>query len=213
MKQENVTKAGYFLLPLFLTLTNPASLQANEQAVRAPDPDEQFVVEYMKTHRAGTFFIMNEKRGELALFERGGITATFKALSGQKKGDRNEKFITPAGIFPLVPSGDTEKNFLLFAPERTDTENHFATIHPVLDIKGQKRPERLKSKTPDDNRISDGCVNIDEADYNKIMRFVREYSAYFNGTPVYMAVLPEEQNVATFQWPKTLPAVWQIFPR
>lgn len=210
------TRKGSVLLPLFMALANPVALQANEHAIRAHEPDEQFVADYMRLRQTGTFFVLNKKRGELNLIENSAIIASFRALSGQKKGDQNIKYVTPAGIFPLVPAtdpDDPEKSALKFSPERTDTKNHVATIHPVLDVKGQNRRARLESETPDDNRISDGCININDADYNKIMRFVKEYSAYFNGTPLYIVVLPEEQNVASFPWPQFLPAVWQIFPR
>ena len=58
-------------------------------------------------------------------------------------------------------------------------------LHAVVkDIKKDKRPERLKSPTPDDNRITFGCINIDTAFYLKQVK-----PAFKKGGLVY--ILPD----------------------
>ena len=58
-------------------------------------------------------------------------------------------------------------------------------LHAVVkDIKKDKRPERLKSPTADDNRITFGCINIDTSFYLKKVK-----STFKKGGVVY--ILPD----------------------
>lgn len=60
------------------------------------------------------------------------------------------------------------------------------SIHPVsTGVPAEKRPERLASATPDDNRVSHGCLNVSEAFYRYVVS-----PTYATGGVFY--ILPDE---------------------
>ena len=62
-------------------------------------------------------------------------------------------------------------------------------LHAVVkDNKKERRPQRLKSPTIDDNRITFGCINIDTSFYLKQVK-----PAFKKGGMVY--ILPEEKSL------------------
>lgn len=73
---------------------------------------------------------------------------------------------TPVGIYVLERAYSTRlgKNMLVF---RKDDDGVYA-IHPTVEVKGQNREARLNSATPDDNRISNGCINIPQEAFDKL---------------------------------------------
>jgi L,D-transpeptidase catalytic domain len=73
---------------------------------------------------------------------------------------------TPVGVYVLEKAFSTRlnKNILIF---RKDEDGVFA-IHPVVDVKGQNRQARLQSVSVDDNRISNGCINISQEAFEKL---------------------------------------------
>lgn len=75
---------------------------------------------------------------------------------------------TPVGIYVLQKAYSTRlnKNMLVF---RKDDDGVYA-IHPTVDVKGQNREARLSSATPDDNRISNGCINISQEAFDKLWK-------------------------------------------
>ena len=73
---------------------------------------------------------------------------------------------TPEGVYLLkkVYSTVLQQNILVF---REDEDSLYA-IHSTVNVKGQQREERLKSATPMDNKISNGCINIPQKDFDKL---------------------------------------------
>ena len=60
------------------------------------------------------------------------------------------------------------------------------TLHPVVPgTPKERRAERLRSETPDDNRISFGCINVPPAFYETVVR------PAFTGTAGIVYILPE----------------------
>lgn len=70
------------------------------------------------------------------------------------------------------------------------------SLHAVVTSKpDEKRLERLKSETIDDNRITFGCINVSKKFYRDVVK------PTFTGTRGLFYVLPEQQSVA------------EVFPR
>jgi hypothetical protein len=63
-------------------------------------------------------------------------------------------------------------------------------MHPTAtDVPAEKRPERLASPTPDDNRITHGCINVSPEFYERIVSPTFERGGVFY-------VLPEAESIA-----------------
>jgi hypothetical protein len=64
------------------------------------------------------------------------------------------------------------------------------SIHPTATgVPSERRPERLASPTPDDNRISHGCINVSPAFYEQIMEPTFERGGVFY-------ILPDKASLA-----------------
>ena len=64
------------------------------------------------------------------------------------------------------------------------------SIHPTATgVPAEKRPERLASASPDDNRITHGCINVSPGFYEQIVRPVFERGGVFY-------ILPDKQSLA-----------------
>jgi hypothetical protein len=56
--------------------------------------------------------------------------------------------------------------------------------------KKEKRLQRLQSPTPQDNRITYGCINVPAAFYNKVIQDV------FRGTIGIVYIIPETKSLS-----------------
>ena len=65
------------------------------------------------------------------------------------------------------------------------------SIHAVIKVRKQNRFERLKSATPDDNRITYGCINVPADFYSEVLK------PLFKGTSGIVYILPEVTPLAT----------------
>src|SRR5690606_4668168 len=64
------------------------------------------------------------------------------------------------------------------------------SIHPTATgVPAEKRAERLASPTPDDNRVTHGCINVEPGFYEQIIRPTFERGGVFY-------VMPDEATVA-----------------
>lgn len=109
---------------------------------------------------AGTIHIMDAAGNELA---------SAPALYGKRTGDGMSLGETPAGVFmlhnqsaPRSYGGDLQQ----FA---TAPNGDIYAVHRVLTNNNQNRQGRLDSATPNDNRVSLGCINIPADIYNKFL--------------------------------------------
>ena len=51
-----------------------------------------------------------------------------------------------------------------------ETSNSLYTIHRVIDVPGQQRPARLKSRSPGERTmVTSGCVNVDPVVYEELV--------------------------------------------
>ena len=63
------------------------------------------------------------------------------------------------------------------------------SIHPTADVPAEKRAERLASPSPDDNRVTHGCINVTPAFYEQIVQ-----STFEKGGVFY--ILPDKDSIA-----------------
>lgn len=91
---------------------------------------------------------------------------------------------TPAGRFIASLSKDIHGSELLWV----DYESAVA-LHPVVTSNvRERRSERLASPTPEDNRITYGCINVSAVFYSEVV------SAAFTRTNGVVYVLPETRS-------------------
>lgn len=64
------------------------------------------------------------------------------------------------------------------------------SIHPTATgVPAEKRPERLASPSPDDNRVTHGCINVNPDFYSRIIQPTFEKGGVFY-------ILPDQQSLA-----------------
>ena len=142
------------------------------------------------------YVVIDKLTAQVFVFDAGGnLQASAPALLGLARGDRSvpgvgdkklsairpQERITPAGRFVASLGADTHGQQNLWVDYRDAI-----ALHPVA--KGtpqERRAERLTSATPEDNRISFGCINVPRLFYNT---FVSPAFAHTSGI-VY--ILPE----------------------
>jgi len=151
----------------------PAPVEPSEEAAK--------VVDWIKTsgdNRNLPFIVIDKTAAEVFVYGADGqLKSAGAALLGLATGDNStpgvgdrelsdiapEDRTTPAGRFlaGFGPSGEGKK--VLWVDYATAISMHpVITTHPA-----EKRPQRLKSPTPDDNRITFGCINVGTSFYTK----------------------------------------------
>jgi hypothetical protein len=167
-------------------------------APSAASPDLDRITRWIAETRnnGGLPYLVIDKVGAkvLAFDGAGRLQATAPVLLGMARGDKmlapNDATmeqmppsvrITPAGRFVSRLARDAKGAELLVLDYAASL-----SLHPVaLDKPKERRAERLNSETPDDNRISFGCINVPTAFYKTVV------SPAFTGTKGIVYVLPE----------------------
>ncbi len=151
-------------------------------------------------HQQMPFIVVDKARAEVFLFDQAGqFLQVSPALLGLANGDalspgmgtrklssiRPAERTTPAGRFPASLDLNLHGDRVLWIDDDSGV-----ALHPVITTNpSERRRERLASKTPDDNRITYGCINVDEAFFEKIV--VPQFRA--SGGIVY--ILPESAAI------------------
>ena len=150
------------------------------------------------------------------------LVAATPALVGMKQGDEStpgvgdrelshippEDRMTPAGRFVAKLGRAAGHRDVLWIDYTTAI-----SMHPVIAVRNQRRFERLKSATPDDNRITYGCINVPAAFYAKVVRplFKNAIGVVYilpetkPLSSVFLSMPPAEQSVTPAAWPITQP--------
>ncbi len=146
------------------------------------------------------FAVIDKVNAQILVFGGDGkLKGAAPALFGLDKGDTSDPGVvkyslnkipkgqrtTPAGSFVggYGPSMDTGRVLWM----DFDTA---VSIHPTATgVKSERRPERLASPEPDDNRITNGCINVDPEFYAKVIKPTFEKGGLFY-------VLPEETEIS-----------------
>lgn len=151
-------------------------------------------------HQGEPFIIVDKVRARVYVFESNGkLRGAAPVLLGIAKGDHTVPGIgdkklseitpaertTPAGRFVSEPGRNTRGEDIVWVDYDAAVSMHrVLTTNPV-----ERRLQRLMSKTPKDNRISYGCINVPVAFYENVLSpTVAKHEAI-----IY--VLPETRSV------------------
>lgn len=179
--------------------TGPGEL-ADFRGVQASDEAVQVAnwVSYSRNNRGKNFVLIDKKQARMYVFDaKGKLKRDAPVLLGKAIGDhtvpgvgdkplsqlKEEEKTTPAGRFMASPGRNLQGHDILWI----DYKNA-VSLHRVLNVRDEQRLERLASPRIDDNRISNGCVNVPVAFYNTVLK----PSVGKKGAYVY--VLPETRT-------------------
>jgi hypothetical protein len=149
------------------------------------------------------FAIVDKRSARLHVFDADGrALAATPVLLGQARGDRSVPGIgerriaeirphertTPAGRFASEPGRNLQDEDIVWIDYDAAVSMH--RIRPSRP--SERRPQRLATATPADNRISYGCVNVPRDFYD------RHVQPVFGRSAGVVYVLPETQSAASF---------------
>lgn len=171
-----------------------AALSARRAALDVPG----FALQVVATHnnQGLPFLVVDKVQATVWVFTaRGALLGNSAALLGEAIGDdtvpgigerklanvRPDERTTPAGRF----ASTLGRNLLGQEVLWVDYDSGVSLHRIIRGQRSERRAERLATPTPDDNRVSYGCINVPAAFFNAlVVPTVRK-----NGTIVY--VLPE----------------------
>ncbi|HEY7007180.1 MAG TPA: hypothetical protein VH392_11955 [Sphingomicrobium sp.] len=191
------------MIAMFALLGSPAAAKAKPKAAPVPSylPSTaawQVINWVIATHdnNGMPFLVIDKVAGEVFAFDSttrmiAGSPALVGMTAGDESspgvGDRELSNIPPAER--TTPAGRFIAKFGRAAGGRDVLWVDYPTaisLHAVIDTnKKQRRPQRLKSPTPDDNRITFGCINVPAQFYSKLVK------PLFKGTAGVVYILPE----------------------
>jgi hypothetical protein len=167
----------------------------NERASRDARHIADWVVD-SADNRGLPFVIVDKTDAKVFVFDAGGrIQGAAPALLGLARGDDTvpgigdreyadmppETRTTPAGRFVAALGMDARDEDVLWVDY-----DAAVSLHRVITTKPEERRlERLATRTPRDNRISYGCINVPARFYENVV------SPAFSGTDGIVYVLPE----------------------
>lgn len=149
-------------------------------------------------NRGTPFAIVDKIASKVFVFDaRGRLRGASPALVGLASGDdsvpgigqrkmstiRPEERTTPAGRFVASLERSPHGEEILWV----DYDAAVA-LHPVVVIPSERRLERLASATPQDRRITYGCINVPVKFFKEVV------SPVFRGTSGIVYVLPETRS-------------------
>lgn len=164
-----------------------------------PSPDARHVANWAvhsHDHKAMSFVIIDKKEAKVYVFNpRGELVSAAPALLGAAHGDHTvpgigdkplsqvlpEEKTTPAGRFVAEPGVNLKGEDIVWVDYDAAVSMH--RVRPL--VKAEQRLERLASPTPDDNRISFGCINLPVEFYETVL------SPTVKATGAIVYVLPE----------------------
>jgi hypothetical protein len=130
--------------------------------------------------RGRPFAIVDKKAAQIYVFAANGrLIDAAPALLGQARGDESAPGIgrlvassipapqrtTPAGRFDSEPGHNLKGEAIVWVDYEAAIAIH--RLRPAA--VGERRPQRLASETPEDNRISLGCIVVDPAFYDGVV--------------------------------------------
>jgi hypothetical protein len=188
-------------------LTTAAIGQPLELPSQALKPVSQDVIQFTDWIRASRdngempFIVIDKAAAEVMLFDtEGQFVGSTPALLGSAHGDGTvvgigdrelsgigpEQRTTPAGRFVATFGPAKGHDHVLWV----DYSSSLA-IHPIVPgTKKERRLQRLKSASAEDNRITYGCINISPYFYTNVVRTL------FQDSSGLVYILPEERALA-----------------
>jgi hypothetical protein len=175
---------------------------ANFDGAEAPG-DVRKLADWIVTsgdNRGMSFVIVEKPEAEVFVFDSSGkILGKAPCLIGAQVGDDSVPGVgtmtlaqispdmrtTPAGRFVASLGHDLTKNDVLWV----DYADAISLHRVVNNVRSERRPERLASPTPLDNRISWGCINVPAKFFDQIVE------PAFTGTSGVVYILPEVKSM------------------
>ncbi len=78
---------------------------------------------------------------------------------------------TPRGEFQLIHYSTTDRGYGGDILSFKETDDALYAIHRVIDVRGQRRPARLKSGSAKQrNRITGGCINVEPGVFDDLVK-------------------------------------------
>lgn len=171
--------------------------------LNAASPDVRYVADWVAGtgDNAGMPYIIVDKINAMAFLmdAHGRLEAAAPALLGMERGDQSVAGIgdqklstirphertTPAGRYVASLGQDLHGQDILWI----DYANAIALHRVVKGTPVERRARRLQSATPEDNRISYGCINVPVKFYENFV------GPAFTGTSGVVYILPEMTSV------------------
>lgn len=191
--------------------TKPLTDDEFAQAINDMSDDTSRIVAYNKQNYHGKYYgIIDKKTCQLKIYDKqGNVVKTYPVGIGKNKGDnitfgyesqdysKKEagRFTTP-GEFILdeyqelsarnyISKRDGKHKLMALKGDNIGSEGATQAIHMVPNNR-KERIHRLETETPNDNRVSYGCVNLLEDDYDDMAKYLGEGNKIF--------ILPEESG-------------------
>ena len=156
-------------------------------------------VSYTHNSKKKAFVLIDKKNARMYVFDPNGkLKSDAPVLLGRAVGDdsapgignkplsqiKEQEKTTPAGRFLAIPAKNNHNDDIIWIDY-----NAAVSMHRMRKVKEEEhRAERMATPEVDDNRISNGCVNVPPQFYNSVLRpTVLKYGAF-----VY--VLPETRT-------------------
>jgi len=170
------------LAPYTDTTTTAAS-PATGMALVSASPDARQALRWvleLHDNQGLPFVIVDKKGGRIFVFEANGqLRGASAALTGLAPGDhaapgmeqrsiaslRDYERTTPAGRFVSEPGHNLQGEAIVWIDYAAKLAIHRLRPAPAA----ERRAERLASETPDDNRISMGCVVVPVSFYETVV--------------------------------------------
>jgi hypothetical protein len=177
----------------------PAALKAPD-AFASASPDARRVADWIAGSRDNSnlpYLVIDKANARAFAFDATGkLQGSAPVLLGMARGDRlltanetavddipEDERITPAGRYLSRLALDSHGKELLVIDYAASI-----SLHPVVTNKPEeRRVERLKTATPQDNRISHGCINVPADFYRTVV------SPAFTHTKGVVYILPETE--------------------
>lgn len=178
-------------------------IEAQAQSTQNVSPQVDMVTDYMQEQSLETIVVLDKANAELLVIDRGEVVMRSPALYGRGQGEdeRADGRATPAGVFALREYSDRKYDggrVLAFLCH----PNACYVIHPTWHGKpSERRDERLATPTPDDNTVSNGCINVPYAFYQQMNAYLQSRANVVTENGRSMAwlprlvVLPENTNL------------------
>lgn len=146
------------------------------------------------------FVIVEKPQAQVFVFDaRGNILGMAPCLVGLQPGDDSvpgigtrplaeitpDQRTTPAGRFVASLGNDLGKLNVLWV----DYDDAISLHRVINTVRAERRPERLASPTPLDNRISYGCINVPAKFFDRVVQ------PAFTGTSGIVYILPEIKSM------------------
>lgn len=180
-----------------------AAPQPRDEAEAAPPASDAVVqlggwIIASGDNRGLPFAIVDKVAAQVFVFDaEGQLKGAAPALLGSAVGDHSTPGVGDRELSDIGPAERTTpagRFMAAFGPApggKTVLWVDYATaisLHPVINTnRKERRPKRLASATPEDNRITFGCINVSAAFYRQVVR------PAFRGTDGVFYVLPESK--------------------